>query len=253
MRLTKRGESCRARRVILGGERGLLDLESRQATRQLVELGRHRVDLGTDNGARLVYEVDRLVRQEPVGDVPVAQCHRGDERAVLDLYAVEHLEPFAQAAKDRYRVLDRRLVHDDRLEPPFQRGVLLDVRAVFVERGRADHVQFAAREHRLEHVRRVDRSFRGTRAGDGVQFVNEQNDATVGRAYLVQDSLEPLLELAAVFRTGDERTDVEGEDCLVAQPFGYVAGRDPLRQPFDDSGLADARVADQHRVVLRLT
>ena len=62
------------------------------------------------------------------------------------------------------------------MKPPFERRVFLDVFAIFIERGRADGAQFAARQHRLEHVRRVDRSFGRTGANDGVQFVDEQND-----------------------------------------------------------------------------
>src|SRR5215475_7720043 len=77
--------------------------------------------------------------------------------------------------------------------------------------------------------------------------------ATVCRAHLTEDGLEPLLELAAILRAGDERTDVEGEHGLVAQALGYVAGRDSLCEPFDDGGLADTWIADKHRVVLRLT
>ena len=34
------------------------------------------------------------------------------------------------------------------------------------------------------------------------------------------------------------------------RPSGHVAADDPLGQPLDDRGLADARLADQHRVVL---
>jgi hypothetical protein len=37
---------------------------------------------------------------------------------------------------------------------------------------------------------------------------------------------------------------------LVVQAFGHVAVDDPLRQSFDDCGLADAGIADQHRIVL---
>ena len=40
------------------------------------------------------------------------------------------------------------------------------------------------------------------------------------------------------------------DDALVLQPLGHVAADDALRQPFDDRGLADAGLADQHRVVL---
>ena len=70
----------------------------------------------------------------------------------------------------------RRLADEDRLEAALQRGVLLDVLAVLVERGRADAVQLAARQHRLEHVRGVHRAFGRARADDGVQLVDEQDD-----------------------------------------------------------------------------
>ena len=37
---------------------------------------------------------------------------------------------------------------------------------------------------------------------------------------------------------------------LVLEAFGHVAGDDAARQTFDDGGLADARLADEHGVVL---
>ena len=68
---------------------------------------------------------------------------------------------------------------------------------------------------------------------------------------LLEHGLEPVLELAAVLGAGDQRADVERDHAPVAQRLGHVAGDDPLREPLDDRGLADARLADQHRVVLR--
>ena len=68
---------------------------------------------------------------------------------------------------------------------------------------------------------------------------------------LVEDRLQPLLELAAVLRARDQRADVERPDALALQSFRDVTGDDPLREALDDRGLADAWVADQHRVVLR--
>ena len=179
-----RSSSSRAllgRASVLLGERGLFDLEPHDTPGELVELGRHRVDLGAEHRARLVDEVDGLVGQEAVGDVAMAQHDGRDERAVLDLHAVEHLEPLAQAAQDRDRVLDRGLVDEHRLEAAFEGGVLLDVLAVLVEGGRADHVQLAAGEHRLEHVAGVHRAFGGAGADDGVQLVDEEQDAALGR------------------------------------------------------------------------
>ncbi len=64
----------------------------------------------------------------------------------------------------------------DRLEAPFECRVLLDVLAVFVERGGANRVQLASCEHRLQHVGRVDRALGRACADHGVKLVDEQHD-----------------------------------------------------------------------------
>ena len=67
------------------------------------------------------------------------------------------------------------------LEATLERGVLLDVLAVLVERRGADHAQLAAGQHRLEHVAGVHRRVAGrARADDGVQLVDERDDLAVG-------------------------------------------------------------------------
>ena len=145
----------------------------------------------------------------------------------------------------------RRLVDEHRLEAPFQGGVLLDVLAVLVERGGADAVQLAAGQHRLEQVAGVHRAFGLAGADDGVQLVDEQDDLRpADSVHFLEHGLEPLLELAAVLGPGDQRAHVERDDALVLQPLGHVAADDALGQPFDDGRLADAGLADQHRVVL---
>ena len=155
------------------GERGLLDLELADAPLDDVDLERHRVDLDAQPRRGLVDEVDGLVGQLPAGDVAVRQHRRRDERGVLDADAVVDLVALLEAAQDRDRVLDRRLADEDLLEPALERGVLLDVLAVLVERGRADHAQLAAGEHRLDHVAGVDRALGAARADDRVQLVDE--------------------------------------------------------------------------------
>ena len=67
---------------------------------------------------------------------------------------------------------------------------------------------------------------------------------------LLEHRLQPLLELAAVLGAGDERAHVERDDALVLQALGHVAADDAAGEPFDDGGLADAGLADEHRVVL---
>ena len=139
----------------------------------------------------------------------------------------------------------------DRLEAPLQRGVLLDVLAVLVQGGGADAVQLAAGEHRLQQVGGVHGALGGPGADDGVQLVDEQDDLPVRVGDLLEHRLQALLELAAVLGAGHQRAQVQRHDPLVAQALGHVAAHDALGQPFDDRRLADARLADQHRVVLR--
>ena len=115
-----------------------------------------------------------------------------------------------------------------------------------------DAVELTAGEHRLEHVAGVHRALGRAGADDGVQLVDEQQDAPFAGLDLLEHRLEPLLELAPVLRARHERAHVEREDRPVLEAFGDVAADDPLGEPLDDRGLADAGVADQHRVVLRL-
>ena len=144
----------------------------------------------------------------------------------------------------------RRLADEDGLEAALERLVLLDVLPVLVERRRADAAQLAARERGLEHVGRVHRALGAAGADQRVQLVDEQDDAARGGLDLLEHGLEPILELAAVLGAGDERAEVERQDPLVLERLGHVAGGDALRDALDDGGLADARLADEHRVVL---
>ena len=248
----KGGEALLGGGVRLLFERRLLDFEARLAARGLVELGGHRVHLDADRGAGLVHEVDRLVGEEAVGDVAVGEDGGRDEGGVLDPDVVVQLEAVAQAAQDGDRVLDGGRVDGDGLEAALERGVLLHVEAVFVERRGADAVQLAAREHGLEHVGGVGRALGLAGADDGVDLVDEEQDAPLGGLDLLKDRLEPLLELAAVLRAGHERGHVEREDRAALERLGDVAAHDALREALDDGGLADAGLADEDRVVLRL-
>ena len=169
---------------------------------------------------------------------------------VGDAHAVVHLEPLAQAAQNGNGVLHVGLFHQHGLETAFKGRILLDVLAVLVERGRADAVQLAARQHGLEDVARVHGPVGLARAHDGVHLVDEHDDLPGGLGHLLEHGLEPLLELAPILGPGDERGHVEGKHGLVLEPLGHVLFDDALGQPLGNGRLAHARLADEHRIVL---
>ena len=236
--------------VVLLGQRRLLDLLLHDFPGNLVHLLGHGVDLGADHGAGLVDQVDGLVRQEAVGDVAVGQLRGADDRLVRDLHAVEHLVALLQAPQDGDGVLHAGFIHQHGLEAALQRGVLLDVLAVLVDRGRANAVQLTPGQHRLEQVARVHAALGLARAHNGVQLVDEQDDPAVALLDLLENRLQPFLELAAVLCACDQRAHVQRDQLAILQRGGHVAAHDALGQALCDGGLAHARFTDQAGVVL---
>src|SRR5579875_52141 len=158
--------------------------------------------------------------------------------------------PFLNAKQnlDRLRFVRRR--NFNRLEPPFQRAVALNGLPELRERRRAAALNLAARKGRLQNVRRVERTLRRTGAHQGVQFV-DKDDGVLRLHQLFHDGLQALLKLAAVFGSRNNQRKVKSKNSFVSQEGGNVAFRNPFRQPFNNGGLADAGLADQHRIVLR--
>ncbi len=207
----------------------------------------HRLDPHPRGG--LVDQVDRLVGQEAVGDVAVGELGSGFQRIVGDVDAVVLLVALAQPFEDLHRVLNRGLVDLDLGKAALQRRVALEVLAVLVERGGTDRLQLAAGKRRLEDRGGVDRALGGTGADEVVELVDEKDDvAALGD--LFHHLLQPLLELAAVLRTGDQGGQVERVDLLVLEQLGDFALVDAGGQALDHGGLADAGLTQQHRVVL---
>ena len=242
-----------AKPVFFFFQRRLLNLHLHDFAPQLVKLRRHRIQFRLNERARLIHQVDGLVRQEPVGNVPVGQGSRRHQRAVCDLHPVEHFIALLQATQDGDGVLHRRFIHHDRLETAFQRRIFLDVLPVLIQRRGADTVQLASGQHRLEHIAGVHGAVRLACAHDGMELIDEQNDPAIAVLHFLQDRFQTFLELAPVLRAGHQRAHIKGEDSLLFQALRHIAADDPLRQSFHHCGLADARFADEDRVVLRLT
>ena len=242
--LLQRGQTLLGKRVGLLFECRLLNLVLDDAAGDDVELGGHGVHLGADERAGLVDQVDGLVGKETVGDVAVGQNRRRHQGAVLNLDAVEDLVPLLQAAQDADGVLHRRLVDQHGLEAPLERRVFFNILAVFVEGRGADAVQLAARQHGLEQVAGVNGAVRRAGTHDGVQLVDEEDDAPLALLDFLKHRLQTLFKFATEFRAGNQSAHVERENGLVAQPVGHVAAHDTLGQPFGNGRLANTGFAD---------
>ena len=66
---------------------------------------------------------------------------------------------------------------------------------------------------------------------------------------IVEDPFEPLFKFAAEFGAGDQAAHIEDEKLLFFERIGNIALDDSLGQPFRDSGLSDARLSDEHRII----
>src|SRR5918997_1154516 len=230
--------------------RGAFPGELLQPHLELPQLVGHHGSLDAYLAGGLVYKVYGFVRHEPVCYVAVGQSGGGLECFVLYLYPVVGLVFVPQAPEDLYRLLFRRLVDHYRLEATLQRCVWLYQLAVLVDGRRPDHLHVAPGQGGLEYVPRIHRPLGSPGPGDVVQFVDKEDDLSLGAFDLVYDALQPLLELAEKLRSGHERAHVQGYHASVPQDLGYVALDHLFGQPFDDRGLADAGFADQDGVVL---
>ncbi len=233
------------------GQRLLFDLELDDAPVEPFDLFGLALHFHADATGGLVHQVDRLVGQETVRDVAFAELRRCHDRRIGDAHAVMQLVLFLDAAQDRDRVLDARLVHEDGLEAPLEGRVLLDIFLVFVERRRADAMQLAARKGRLEQVGGIHTAFARARTDQRMHFVDEQDDLPVRTLHLVEHGLQTLFEFAAIFRASDQRAHVERHQIAVLQAVGHIAIGDAQRQPFGNGGLAGAGLTDQDGIVLR--
>ena len=147
------------------------------------------------------------------------------------------------------RLFGRRLLDDNLLETAFERSVGFDILPEFAQRRRSDALQLAPGKYRFQDIRRVERALRAARTDDRMNLVDEQ-DHVVGFAQFAQQRVDPLLEFAAVLRSGYQRRHVQGKNPFIAQCNGHVVIHDPEGEPFDDRRFAYARFADQYGIVL---
>ncbi len=196
-----------------------------------------------------VDQIDGLVRQEAVGNISAREVHRVLDGLFGVADGVKLFVTLAHALQHQNGFLFVGRAHFHGLEAAFQRAIALHGLAIFARCGGANALNFAAAQRRLQDVGGVQRTFRRTRAHQGVQFVDE-NDGALALHQFLHDGLQALFKLSAVLGARNDQRKIQRQDALVGQKRRHIAIRDALRQAFDDGRLAHTRFADQYRIVL---
>ena len=174
--------------------------------------------------ARRIQHADGLVGQLPVrrysGARSLTAASTPSSR-MRTLWCFSSTGTVAAQHHDALRLA--RLLHLDDLEAPRQRGVLLEVLLVLGPRGGGDGAQLAARQRGLQQVGGVVLPRRAARADHGVGFVDEEDDRRGRGLHLLDQPLEPVLELALDARAGLQQGQVERAQHDVLEHVRHVA------------------------------
>ena len=125
-------------------------------------------------------------------------------------------------------------------------GIGVDHAAVVHLGRRADADDLAAREREPQLARGL---VAGVLAEEHVHLVEEEDDAPLGARELRLQLTDALGERAAHAGPGEHRRGLDADEDLVLEARDVVAVRDAHREPAHDARLADARRADEARVV----
>ena len=107
-------------------------------------------------------------------------CGRNQGR-VFDADPMMNLVPFLESPQNRNRVFHRWLFHEHGLETTLESRVFFYMLAIFIQGRCPDQMEFSPRKHRFEQVGGIHGPFRRSRAHDGVQFVDKQENVTLRR------------------------------------------------------------------------
>ena len=228
----------------------LLDFQLHDLAAQFIQRPGHRLDFRAHLGSSLIHQVDGLVRQEPVGNIPVRQSGCRHQSRITDAHPVMHLIALLEPAQDGDGILHAGLAHQHRLEAALQCGILLDILPVFIEGSGANAAQLPPGQHGFQDIARIHGPLGGTCPHYRVHLVDEEKDLPVGLGNFIQHAFEPFLEFPTELGACHQSTHIQGIEGLVLQGFRHVPCHNAAGQPLHNGGLAHARLTDEHRVVL---
>mmetsp|Transcript_25207 Transcript_25207/g.49241 ORF Transcript_25207/g.49241 Transcript_25207/m.49241 type:complete len:354 (-) Transcript_25207:1153-2214(-) len=224
-RLHSRSLCCRAcssSSVCLDGDS--LHLQLQQPSVELIQSLGLGGDLNLQLGGCLVHQVDRLVGQEPVCDVPVRELGSGHEGRVHDTDSVMDLISLLETSENRGSGIDGGLVDHHSLEPSFQGLVLLNVLTVFVHSRRTNAPKLSPCKERLQKVSCIQGSLSSCACPHHcVNFINKHHNVSRCILYLLQHCLQSLLKFTPVLCTSKQSAHIKGNQLTALERVWHVS------------------------------
>src|SRR5258708_2008491 len=166
-----------------------------------------------DARARVVDQIDGLVRQEAIGNVAVGVRDRNVDRFVGIADRVEFLVAVLDPKQNLGGIRLVRRRDFDGLEAALKRAVAFDALTVFGRSRSSDTLHLTARERRLQDVGGVQGPFGRSRANQRVQLVDE-NDGVLILHQFFHDGLQTLFKLPAILGPCYNQRQIQSQDAL---------------------------------------
>ena len=114
---------------------------------------------------------------------------------------MECLISLLESAEYRERIITTWLLHWDGLEPAFEGSVFFDILTVFCEGCRTDDLHSTTGERWLQQISCIAGTLTSSSTDDSMELIDEEDDFSFGFFYLIDNSLESLLELSTIARS----------------------------------------------------
>ena len=197
------------REIKARGHKIFLDLKLHDLSCDLINFGRHGIQLRLDHRTGFIDKVDRFIRKETICNVPVGKYRCTYQCTIRDLNSMEHLVPLLDSSKDRYCIFNGWLIHHNRLETSLKSRILLYILSVLVQCCGTYTVQLTSGEHRLKHVSRIHCTISLACSHNGVKLIDEHNHFTLRLLNLIKDILKSLFKFTSVLGTGHKSSHIK--------------------------------------------
>ena len=197
----------------------------------------------------LINQVNGFVGQEAVRQIARGQLGGAFNGGIGDFCMMMLFIFYAQPLKNLNGFFDGRLLDHHGLEAAFERGILFNRLAVFVERGGADALQLSTGKCRFNNISGIHGALGRTGTDNRVQLIKKKQHIACFLDF-IHHRFNPLLKLTAIFGAGNHQREVESNHFFAGDNLRHGAVGNRLSESFSDRGFANPGFPEQHRIIL---